>query len=150
METHNKPIIYLIGSLRNPLVPELANEIESWGFEAFASWFAAGEIADDRWRDYEKKRGSTFKQALNGYAAKHVFEFDKHHLERADAVVLQSPAGKSGFLELGWSLGKGKPGYILLDNPDRWDVMFQFATYVADSPEDLQRKLKVDFRSRLN
>jgi hypothetical protein len=27
-------------------------------------------------------------------------------------------------------IGKGKPGYILLEDPDRWDVMYQFASGV--------------------
>jgi nucleoside 2-deoxyribosyltransferase len=39
------------------------------------------------------------------------------------------PAGKSGHLELGYVSGKGKPTYVLFDHePERWDVMYQFAT----------------------
>ena len=138
-------MIYLIGSLRNPEVPKIANKLEEYGFDIFADWYAAGETADDSWRDYEKARGRTYLEALNGYAAKNVFEFDKRHLERSEAVILVAPAGKSGHLELGWALGKGKPGYYLLDNPDRWDVMLQFCSLVTDKLEDIVEDLRPKF-----
>ena len=130
-------MVYLIGSLRNPAIPHLANQIEAAGFDVFADWFAAGHEADDKWRDYEKARGRTFKDALKGHAARNVFEFDKRHLDRAEAVVLVAPAGKSGHLEFGWALGQGKPGIYLLDGPERWDVMLQFATKVVDNVPSL-------------
>jgi hypothetical protein len=130
-------MIYLIGSLRNPKVPEIANQLRERGLNVFDDWYAAGETADDSWRDYEKAKGLTFMEALKGAAARNVFEFDKRHLQLSDAVVLVCPAGKSGHLELGWMLGQGKPGFILLDNPDRWDVMYQFATLVTDSLDEI-------------
>lgn len=130
-------MIYLIGSLRNPEVPTIANKLRAEGFEVFDDWYAAGPEADDKWRDYEKERGHSYQQALKGHAAKNVYNFDRTHLTNATDVVLVLPAGKSGHLELGWALGKGKRGYILLDNPERWDVMYQFATGVFDKLEDL-------------
>jgi len=131
-------IIYLIGSLRNPEVPLYAKALREAGHEVFDDWFAAGPEADDYWRDYEIQRGHSFIQALDGYAANHVFEFDKHHINRADAAVLVLPAGKSGHLELGYAIGLGKLGYILLDNnPERYDVMYRFATKVVPSIEEL-------------
>lgn len=121
-------MIYLIGSLRNPRVPEVAKELRTYGFSVFDDWYAAGPTADDSWRDYEQARGHTFKQALKGYAARHVFSFDRHHLDRATTVVLVLPAGKSGHAEFGWACGRGTKGYILLDGePERFDVMYQFA-----------------------
>ena len=68
--------IYLIGSLRNPEGPKMANRLRELGFEVFDDWFSPGPQADDFWRDYEKLRGSTYKQALSNYAGKHIFEFD--------------------------------------------------------------------------
>src|SRR5258705_9932067 len=124
------PMIYLIGSLRNPEVPKIAQQIRLrlLDLEVFDDWYAAGPTADDSWRDYEKARGRSYIESLGCYPARHVFEFDEAHLHRAVAAVLVLPAGKSAHLELGWLLGRGKPGYILLDNPERWDVMYQFAT----------------------
>lgn len=130
--------IYLIGSLRNPAVPEVAARLRRLGHEVFDDWYAAGPEADDRWRDYEQQRGHNFAEALRGHAARHVFEYDKSHLDRCDAAVMLLPAGKSGHLEFGYILGQGKPGYILLPSePERFDVMYNFATGVFTNEEDL-------------
>ena len=134
--------IYLIGSLRNPEVPVLGRDLRELGFNVFDDWYAAGEIADDSWRDYEKARGHSYEQALRGYAAKHVFSFDLHHIEEADIGILMLPAGRSGHLELGFMVGRGKRTYILHDDPERWDCMYQFADGVFFKKEDLYAELK--------
>jgi len=135
--------IYIIGALRNKAIPEFANELQQLGFEAFADWFSPGPDADDFWRDYSKARGLTYKQALESYAARHIFDFDKYHLDRCDLAVMLMPAGKSGHLELGYIIGRGKPGYILFDGePERYDVMVQFATGIFFNKQELFDKLR--------
>ena len=139
-------MIYLIGSLRNPKIPEIAVAIEkATGQEVFADWFAPGEFADDKLKEYSKARGRTYAQALQSHAVQHVFNFDKSHIDRADIVVLAAPAGRSGHLELGYSLGKGKKGYILFDGEpeERWDIMLLFSTRVCFSLEELLEELKI-------
>lgn len=134
--------IYLIGSLKNPYVPELANRIRTLGYDVFDDWHSAGPEADDYFNAYRIKRGLNYKDALNSYAAKHIFSFDRLHLDRADIVLLVMPAGKSGHLELGYALGRGKKGYILFDKePDRLDQMHQFADEIFLNEEDLLKKL---------
>lgn len=140
--------IYLIGSLRNPEVPKMSQEMRKLGFNVFDDWFAAGPEADDKWRDYEKAREHTYREALTGLAADHVYQFDKKHLDDCDIAILFLPAGKSAHLELGYVIGKGKIGYILLDNPERWDVMYQFARGVFHSFEELKRELGKIKRSK--
>ena len=109
----------------------------------FDDWFAAGPEADDYWRDYEQSRGHSFTQALSGFAAENIFRFDKRHLDRCNAACLVLPAGRSGHLELGYIIGSGKPGYILLEGePDRFDVMYRFATGVFNSLEELIENLR--------
>lgn len=130
--------IYLIGSLRNPKVTEVANRLRAEGYTVFDDWMAAGPEADDYWQRYEQAKGHNFAQALKGFAARHVYEFDRHHLTNADVGILMLPAGKSGHLELGWLLGRGKRGYILLDGePERFDVMYQFADGVFNTLDEL-------------
>lgn len=132
-----------MGSLRNEKIPEIGNKIRELGFEAFDDWFSPGPEADEFWRKYEHARGSSYKESLNNWAAKHVFEFDKYHIDRSDIAVLYMPAGKSAHLELGYAIGQGKPAFILFDEePDRWDVMTQFANDVFFSPEELIEELK--------
>jgi hypothetical protein len=131
--------IYLIGSLRNPEVPEIAKALRKAGHDCFDDWYAAGPEADDYWRTYEKDKGNTYKQALAGYAAIHVWEYDRSHLDRCDTALLVLPAGKSGHLELGYSIGAGKCGIILLDKDyDRWDVMYRFAHVCENLDEVLE------------
>ncbi len=140
---------YVIGSLRNKEIPAMGVQLREAlpGVEIFDDWFSPGPKADDFWKEYEEKRGRNYKQALEGWAGKHVFEFDKFHIDRADFCVLILPAGKSGHLELGYMIGKGIPGYILLDKPDRWDVMYQFASGIFFSMEELMEVLKRDHSS---
>lgn len=123
--------IYLIGSLRNPHVTEVARALRQEGYDVFDDWMAAGPEADDYWQRYEQERGRAYPDALEGFAARHVFYYDRDHLNSADMAVLVAPAGKSSHMELGYMLGQGKPGWILMDKePERWDVMFKFATGV--------------------
>ena len=137
--------IYIIGSLRNPTsVIEFANELQALGFDAFADWVSPGPQADDYFKDYAKARGLTYKQALQTYAAKHIFEFDKAHLDRCDAAVLLMPAGKSACMELGYVRGQEKPGYIVYESEpdDRYDLMFQFASEIFFSKQEFFEYLK--------
>lgn len=139
------PLVYLIGSMRNPQVPIIANAIRDAGFECFDDWYAPGPEADERWREYELHRGRSYADALNGAHAQNVFDFDLKHLQQADMVVLALPAGKSGHLELGWMLGQGKPGFILLE-PEmaRYDVMHRFATAVFASVDEMIAGLQAE------
>ena len=136
--------LYIIGALKNAEVPVFANEIQALGIEAFADWFSPGEQADIKWKEYSKARGLTYAQALKAHAATHIFEFDKYHIDRCDAGVMLAPAGKSGHLELGYFIGKGKPGYIVFESePDeKWDIMLQFATGIFFSRKEFLDYLK--------
>lgn len=79
-----------------------------------------------------------YSEVLSSYSARHIFEFDKKHLDRCDCAVLVLPAGKSGHLELGYVIGRGKPGYILMDGePERVDIMHSFATKVFMNQEEM-------------
>lgn len=135
--------VYLIGSLRNPKIPELGVELRKLGFDVFDDWHGTGPEADDFWLKYEQTRGRNYRDALKGYAAQTIFNLDKTHLDRCDAAVLVLPAGKSGHLELGYIRGLGKPGYILFDKePERYDVMYNFATDIFFDKDELIKTLK--------
>ena len=137
--------IYLIGSLRNPAIPKLANNLRKLGYDIFDDWFAAGPDADDAWRDYERERGHNLEQALSGRAAIHVFQFDKYHLDTSDMGILLLPAGKSGHIEIGYLIGQNKPCFIVYpEEPERFDVMYLFATRVFDSTVKLLDYLEVN------
>lgn len=125
--------VYLIGSLRNPEVPKIANQLRNQGFDVFDDWYSPGPEADDYWQKYEEAKGHTYLEALEGYAARHIYEFDKYHLDRCHMGVLVLPAGKSCHLESGYLIGCGKPVFFLMEelptieNGKRYDVMNLFA-----------------------
>lgn len=134
--------VYIIGALKNTAVMELGNELRKAGFDAFDDWITPGPEADQYLLAYEKQRGRGYKEALKGYAAQHNFLFDKAHIDRCDTAVMCMPAGKSGHLELGYVIGCGKPGFILFDaEPDRMDLMYNFATDIFFSREELIKSL---------
>ena len=135
--------VYIIGALKNPAVPEFTNRLTEEGFDAFSEWYTPGPEADSFLLDYAKRRGWSYKQALNSYAAKHIFEFDVTHLRDADIVVMLAPCGKSCHMEFGWHVRSGKPGFILFDGePERFDLMYRFATDVFFQAEDLFEALR--------
>lgn len=135
-------ILYLIGSLRNLVLPRIAADLRNDGHEVFDDWYAAGPFADDHWKLYEETRGHGYIGALKGHAAQHVYRYDRRHLDRVDGAVLVLPCGRSGHLELGYVIGRGGKGYILLDpSVDRWDVMYAFADGVYASVDALRRGL---------
>lgn len=136
-------VLYIIGSLRNPKIPYIAKELRELGFkEVFDDWYSPGPHADDHWREFEKIRGSSYSQALNNWAGKHIFEFDKFHIDRSHIGVLCMPCGKSGHLELGYMIGQGKKGYVLFDKePKRWDIMYQYCDGVFFNLNDLKKEL---------
>lgn len=137
--------VYLISALKNWKLIDLGNtlrkEFPDWII--FDDWISPGPKADEYWRKFEKKRKNNYRKALKSYAAQHIFEFDKTHLDSSDIVILLTPCGKSGHLELGYAIGKGKKGYVLFDKePKRWDVMYNFATEVFFDEKELIKCLK--------
>jgi len=138
----SRKVVYLIGSLKNPRIPDVAEALRNAGYEVVDDWYAPGPEADDWWQRYEKRRGRNFREALRGLHVQHVFEFDKYHLDRCDIAVLVMPAGKSAHLELGYAIGRGKHGFILLDKePERFDIMARFARDVVYTVDELLEAL---------
>ena len=144
--------IYLIGSLRNEQVPIVGDRLRAEGYDVFDQWYSAGKIADDSFKEYFQGRGISYPEALKSYAARHIFSFDKRHLDRCDSAVLVCPAGRSGHLELGYMVGLGKKTYVLIDEVtanDRWDIMLQFADKVTFSMEELVESLQTETNNLL-
>lgn len=138
----NTRVLYLIGSLRNQRIPELANRIrkECPDVEVFDDWYSAGPEADDYWKEHQRFKGLGYQEALRGPAARNVFRFDKEHLDRATHALLVLPAGKSGHMEVMYAAyGVGAKTAILLDPEDvRWDVMYQFIPTILENDDGIR------------
>lgn len=136
-------MIYIIGSLASKRPMDVADALRGMGHDVFDDWHAAHPSADTAWQVYEQDLGFNLSRALARPAAQNVFTFDKRHLDQADIGVLVLPAGKSGHLELGYMIGQGKPGFIFLEeeDPEKWDVMYAFATGVTGDEAELIRMI---------
>lgn len=130
--------IYLIGALKNKAIRPLAMELRALGFDAFDDWHAAGKRADSIWHQYEKERGRSYVEAINGHHAKMAFDFDMKNLDDSDIAIAVAPFGKSAGVEIGWFARGGKPVYILLDKePTRYDLMFKVASGIFIDKQEL-------------
>lgn len=139
--------IYLIGSLSDSRIPHFANELRNLGFIVYDQWWAPGPLADSYWRHYIKIRGLNYRQALQDWSGKHIFEFDKGLIDNSDIVVVlaKQKLGVSASLELGYARGKEKIGYVLFDSePNRYDVMLGFASDVFFNKQDLFAALQLE------
>ncbi len=135
--------IYVIGALRNPRIPEIANALRAIGWDAFDDWHSPGPETDEKWQAYEKLRGRSFREALDGYHARHAFALDEYHIDRCGAGLLVLPAGKSAHIEFGVFRGAGKPRYILMDGePERYDLMYRYATAIFLSVDEMLEGLR--------
>lgn len=125
------PKVYIIGSLRNPKIPQIGKTIRDAGFDVFDDWHSVGPECDDKWKEYEVVRGRSYLEALSGYHAEHAFNFDLKHILEARIGILALPAGKSGHMEFGMFCHReNKRGYVLFEEepaPDRFDLMYKLA-----------------------
>lgn len=116
--------IYTVGSLRRDGVEQLSRHMRMLGHEVFDEWRAAGPHADDEWRDYFKRNGMTFRDALRSPFVHHILDFDKQWLDWADVVVVYGPAGLSSAVEMFYAATQGKTPVLYLEqDPERWDAM---------------------------
>lgn len=135
-----KTSIYLIGSLRNNRIPEIGNLLRVENYDVMDEWYTPGPEADTNWQAYERLRGRTYAEALQGRAATNIFFFDRSYIDLSDFVILVMPAGKSAMMELGYAKGRGKKSFVFLDGeePDRYDVMTRFSDGVFKTFEQLK------------
>lgn len=137
------PKIYIGGALANPEIVRITKLLMAQGYDVFSEWYCPGPEADVNWLNYQKELGFSYREAMKRPAAQFIFNFDKHHIDEADVFVMMMPCGKSAHLELGYAIGSGKVGIIYLpEEPDRADIMHNFATAIACGDEELLAVLK--------
>lgn len=112
--------IYVASSWRNEEQPALVERLRQAGHEVYDFKNPQGEgpgtgfgwqRLDPDWKNWTPEKYRTY---LTHSVAQAGFESDERAMIRADACVLCLPAGRSAHLELGWMLGRGQLGYVLL------------------------------------
>lgn len=115
------------------------------GHQVYVDWHAPGPYTDDHWKEHCQALGLTYEEALRQPHAQTVFESDKAWLEWANVVVLVSPSGKSSWAEMGWASAMGKVVFALIEpDPERWDIMLQFADDWTSDPATLVKMVSGD------
>lgn len=139
--------IYLASSWRNPKQPELLTVLRAAGHDTYDfrdpdAAFKWSEVRDD-WKEQGPKMLVPMLQhplALKG------FQRDFSAMKWADTCVMMQPCGVSAALELGWMVGAGKDGFILLAE-ERFEpeLMLRIVPlhHICTRQEDLLMKLTV-------
>ena len=126
--------IYVASSWRNPYQPDIVRILRESEFEVFDfrdndAMFHWREL-DPLWKFWTYRRCAA---ALLLPKPEKAFAADFGALQKADAVLMVMPCGRSAHLEMGWAIGKGLPTAVL---------------YEDDSPCDPELMIKMtDFRS---
>ncbi len=138
--------IYLASSWRNPDQPTVLKRLRHEGFEVYDfrnphpgnHGFHWSEIDTnwENWTPWEFIAALKHEQVMVG------FSLDFAAMNLCDVCVLVMPCGRSAHLELGYMLGQGKPGYILLDDSGEPELMYRIVTGLCTGINDMIRQLK--------
>jgi hypothetical protein len=131
--------IYVASSWRNMLQPGIVAVLRELGHEVYDfraptagnkgfSWSAI----DPDWRSWTPEQ---YRQGLQHPIAKTGHDLDMTALRACDACVLVRPCGTSASWELGYAMGKKKPGYILQLGQEEPELMFRNARILTTMDE---------------
>lgn len=131
--------IYVAASWRTPLQPAVVAALRGAGHEVYdfrQDGFAWEEIDPD-WKNWTPEQS---RAALSAPPAIRGFTRDKGALDRCALNVLVLPCGRSAHLELGYTIGQGKPGIVFWPqdvHPYDPDLMYGLCDYFVTTFEEL-------------
>ena len=138
-------MIYVASSWRNLIYPDVIDAFRRAGISFYDfrnpepgnTGFKWTEI-DEQWRFWSM---AAYIRALDHPVAVEGFELDYNALNKCNGCALINPCGKSAHLELGYVLGQGKPGAILLDSGEP-ELMYKMAPYLCTTIDELVTVVK--------
>lgn len=148
--------LYVASSWRNRFQQDLVAKLRAKGHEVydFKNPKGAGENTgfgwqqiDPNWRTWTPEQ---YRLALTHATAQKGFESDERGMVRANACVLCMPSGRSAHVEWGWMVGRGKIGYVLLNEEGfEPDLMYLLTplTHICTSEEELFARIAEDDES---
>lgn len=119
--------VYVAASWRTPSQPAVVRVLSNAGhlvYDFRHDGFSWKEV-DPQWQ-FKRSVGDYLK-AVQHPAAQRGFERDRYALDWCEVCVLLQPSGRSAHLELGYAIGKGKLGVVLLSPGEEWDLMYKLA-----------------------
>jgi hypothetical protein len=140
--------IYLVGSLKDPYFPVIADALREAGYDVFDDWRGAGPDGDRRWRDYElNERGRGYHQAVYEDFAVNGRTFDTCNIVASDAVVAVCKKwklpGASAIAELAFAKYTAElPTFILMNGePEDWDLMLPLVAQIVPDLDTLLEEI---------
>lgn len=134
--------IYVASSWRNQVYPDIVALLRSHGHDVYdfrnppggGHGFGWSEI-DPNWKTWTPEQ---YREHLNHPLAEQGFQSDMAGLIECDVCVLVMPAGRSANWELGFAMGQGKRGYVLLLEPCEPELMWKEALILTSTTELLE------------
>ena len=130
--------IYVASSWRNQLQEEVVRLLRGLNHEVYdfknpvpQTAFSWADIHPEwvTWTPAEYREGLQHPLAAAGYKS------DIDALNKCDACVLVLPSGRSASFELGYAMGAGKLGYVLMCKPQEPELMYREATILISLDE---------------
>lgn len=134
--------IYVASSWRNLVQPAIVHLLRRSGHEVYdfrnpgegVGGFSWAEI-DPAWKSWTPEQ---YAAALKHPIAARGYRFDIEALNACDACVLVLPSGRSSSWELGYAMGAGKRGAVVMFEPCEPELMYRGAD-ILTSPDDIWR-----------
>ena len=131
--------IYVASSWRNLRQPGIISILRQCGHDVYDFRYPAPGDNGFSWvsigPDREKWSPSEYRQALSHPIARDNYALDIGALKRCDACVLVLPAGRSASWELGYAMGAGKAGYVILLDHVAPELMYSEARFLVSVEE---------------
>lgn len=135
-------MIYVATSWRNPHFDGVIDALGQWGIPHYnfrKSGFGWSQVRPN-WR-LENLNFRNYMEMLTDTRAVTAFDRDFEALTNCDGCILIMPCNRSAHLELGYVLGAGKPGAILMPyfpvkDPE---LMYRMANFVTTDIDELMK-----------
>lgn len=128
--------IYVASSWRNRHQPGVVAALRAAGHEVYDFRNPAPDNDGFRWSeidpDWQTWDARAYAAALEHPIAIKGHAYDFEAMRWADTCVLVLPSGRSASYELGWCMGAGKRGIVLVAEPCEPELMYRGATIVGD------------------
>jgi hypothetical protein len=133
--------IYVASSWRNEFQQAVVTRLRKIGHEVYdfrGEGFSWREV-DVSWLSWSPSR---YVEGLSHQCAERGFKRDMDALRWADATVMVMPCGPSASMEMGWSVGAGKPTAVYIPGLREPDLMVKMANLITVSLEDVENWLQ--------
>lgn len=131
--------LYVASSWRNLIQESVVSRLRGAGHEVYDFRHPAPGNNGFRWFDIDGGwthwTPEMYREALKDPIAEAGYALDIEALKACDACVLVLPAGRSANWELGYAMGQGKPGVVLMLSHQEPELMYREARIVTSISE---------------